>query len=570
MLCSIAPDVPSSLFGDPGRLRQILNNLAGNAVKFTAEGEVEIGVSLKSEDEESATLAFRVRDTGIGIPEEKRDMLFKKFSQLDSSNTREYGGSGLGLAISKQLVGMMGGEIGVESPAPLTGEAAGGPGSLFYFTVHLKKSTATHKTVSSPAELQDIRILIVDDNATNREILGAYIAARGIRSSKAANGADALRLLRREAEAGDPFHVAVIDMHMPLMDGEALGRRIKADPLLAKTCMIMLTSLGMRGDARRFADAGYSAYLTKPVRCRELLEVVVPALQERYWSETENAPLPTRHTVRKHLKPCDTKVRILLVEDNATNQQVAVGILEKFGMEVEIARNGKEAVEAVRRGHFDLVFMDIQMPLMDGLEATKRIRGMQAASGESPVPIIAMTAHAMEADRERCTEAGMNDYLSKPVKPAAMFDMLRKQLPERKLLPCAHIASSAFHGKNADADVSVWNRTRFYDRLLDDRELAHKVLADFLQDIPNQIRQLRTILRNGDSEGARRRAHAIKGAAASVDGESLRLAALDLERRALAGEQQELAVLADRLEASFEDLRTMMLEELRNGSKSHP
>ena len=570
VLCAIDPDVPSSLFGDPGRLRQIVNNLAGNAVKFTAEGEIEIGVSLTSEDEESATLAFRVRDTGIGIPEEKRDMLFKKFSQLDSSTTREYGGSGLGLAISKQLVGMMGGEIGVESPAPSAGEASGGPGSLFHFTVRLKKSTATRTTARPPAELQDIRILVVDDNATNREILAAYIAAQGIRSAEAANGADALRLLRRGAEEGDPFHVAVIDMHMPLMDGETLGRTIKADPQLAKTCMIMLTSLGMRGDARRFADAGYSAYLTKPVRCRELMGVVVPALRERYWSETESAPLLTRHTVRKQLEPCDTKVRVLLAEDNVTNQQVAVGILEKFGIEVEIARNGEEAVEAVRRRSFDLIFMDIQMPLMDGLEATKRIRGMHAASGEPAVPIVAMTAHAMEGDRERCIEAGMNDYLSKPVKPAAMFAMLRKQLPAKDLLPCTYTASSAVDDKKVDADVSVWNRTPFYDRLLEDRELAHRILEDFLIDIPSQIRQLRATLKKGDSEGARRRAHAIKGAAASVNGESLRLAALELERRALAGEQQELAFLADRLEASFEDLRAAMLKELRNGTKSHP
>ena len=403
LFCSLDLAVPTLLCGDPGRLRQVLTNLVSNAIKFTHEGEVAIRVTVESETKEDVLLRFEVRDTGIGIAEDKIGMLFEKFSQVDASTTRQYGGTGLGLAISKQLAELMGGEIGAESQE--------GKGSRFWFTVCLRtRADAAPAEIPAPADLKDVRALIVDDNATNREILTTWLTSWGMRPAEALDGPLALQALRRALDENDPFPVMVIDMQMPKMDGEALARAIKADQQLAATRLVLMTSLAARGNARRFAEIGFAAYLAKPARCQELKEVLAHVLTNE--PHQPSPAIVTRHSVRESLKLSGAgKARILLAEDNITNQQVALGILSKLGVRADAVANGIEAVKALESVPYDLMLMDCQMPEMDGYEAAAKIRDPQSNVRDHNISIIAMTAHTMQGDREKCLEAGMNDYL---------------------------------------------------------------------------------------------------------------------------------------------------------------
>ena len=427
-LCAAEPDVPAYLRGDPGRLRQVLINLVGNAVKFTHDGEVAVRASLESETGDEALVRFSVRDTGIGIPADKQDSLFHQFTQVDASTTRKYGGTGLGLAISRQLVEMMGGEIGINSEE--------GKGTEFWFTARFLKQSERELDKTVPGNLSacsaqsgvcGARILVVDDNATNREILLGRFKAWGARSDEASDGEMGLRLLREAAQAGDPYRVAVLDMQMPGMDGEELGRAIKANAELADTRLVMMTSIGRRGDARRLDEIGFVAYLTKPVRQSDLFDSLAAVLA----GETRKAkrPIVTRHSVREMRRG---NVRILLAEDNIVNQKVTLAFLKKLGLSADAMANGIEAVKALGLIPYDLVLMDCQMPEMDGYEATARIRSPQSQVLNHDIPIIAMTAHAMHGDREKCLEAGMNDYLSKPVVPQTLAEMLDKWLPQER------------------------------------------------------------------------------------------------------------------------------------------
>ncbi|MCF8075349.1 MAG: response regulator [Desulfotignum sp.] len=426
--CGTSPDIPSLLRGDPGRLRQILTNLAGNAVKFTHAGEVSIRVTLVSETPSEVMLRFSVTDTGIGIPLEKQTRLFDTFSQVDASTTRQFGGTGLGLAIAKELAEKMGGEIGVRSDPR--------KGSEFWFTAQLEKQPAqAWVTPSVPADLKNVRGLIVDDNATSREILTAQMTSWQMRVSAVPDGSSALETLDRALDEHDPYRVAVIDMQMPKMDGEELGRSILSDDRLKQTRLVMLTSLGVRGDSRRFEKIGFNAYLTKPVRPLELKAVLSSILTSPGQGTSEPRAITTRHTIReiRHLF-AGRDLHILLAEDNITNQLVALGILKKLGLHADSVANGREALDAVSKQPYDLILMDIQMPVMDGLEATRQIRAHEQQSTrsqqpETSLPIIAMTAHAMTGDRDRCLEAGMNGYVAKPIDPLALADELNKWLP---------------------------------------------------------------------------------------------------------------------------------------------
>ncbi|MFP4192704.1 MAG: PAS domain S-box protein, partial [Candidatus Hydrogenedentota bacterium] len=407
-LCAVDPGAPTLLRGDPGRLRQILMNLAGNAIKFTAEGEVAVRVSIEEDWDNEVLLRFMVRDTGRGIPADKFDTLFDKFIQVDASTTRQFGGTGLGLAISKELAEIMGGKIGADSVE--------GKGSEFWFTARFAKQPGQAKAEAPSADLRGTRVLIVDDNATNREILTRQLTAWEMRPDEAASGAAALEALPQAIAGGDPFHAAIIDMQMPGMDGEAVGRAIQGDPRLAQTRMVMLTSLGARGDSSRFAEIGFHAYLTKPVRRDELKKVLALALGNKDASHAEPRPIATRHSAREAFKDVDNrKARILVAEDNTTNQQVALGILKNLGLRADAVANGEEALKALEDIPYDLVLMDVQMPEMDGLEATRRIRDPHSPVRNHCIPIVAMTAHAMEGDREACLKAGMDDYVPKPV-----------------------------------------------------------------------------------------------------------------------------------------------------------
>ncbi|MCP4576451.1 MAG: response regulator [Deltaproteobacteria bacterium] len=421
-VCAAAPDTPAFLRGDPGRLRQILINLTGNAVKFTHEGEIIIHAGLESETDEETLVRFSVRDTGIGIPEDKQNDLFRQFTQVDASTTRKYGGTGLGLAISKQLVGMMGGEIGVNS--------CEGKGTEFWFTARLLKQP-DHACYPIPQAdvrgMHGVRILVVDDNAANREILRVRFNAWGARPDEAPDGKTGLRRLREAVRAGDPYRVAVLDMQMPGMDGKTLGRTIKADASLADTHLMMMTSLARRGDARHFEEIGFAAYLTKPVRDADLFDALASVLTGGRPKTPK--PLVTRHTVREMRR---ANVRILVAEDNRVNQKLALALLKKLGLSADAVANGADAVRSLKTVPYDLVLMDCQMPEMDGYEATAQIRNPQSKVRNHDIPIVAMTANAMQGDREKCIEAGMDDYISKPVNPKHLAETMEKWLPRKR------------------------------------------------------------------------------------------------------------------------------------------
>jgi len=417
----IGHEVPALLRGDPGRVRQILINLVGNAVKFTERGEVSIRVSLEDEEVGQATIRFAVIDTGIGIPPARIDLIFESFSQADSSTTRRFGGTGLGLTISKQLSEAMGGRIGVESEE--------GKGSTFWFTsVFEKQSAPSHEMVAVPEDIRGKRILIVDDNATNRYVLREQLKSWGCRYAEVPGGAEAMELLRHAADNKDPFDIAILDMQMPKMDGETLGQKIKEDSDLTTTILVLMTSMGRRGDAKRLEKLGFAAYLTKPIKQSQLYDCLATVTgSQKQPVKARPAAIITRHSIADDQR---RRVRILLAEDNIVNQKVAIAMLRKFGYNADVVANGKEAVNALKTVPYDIVLMDCQMPQMDGYEATRQIRNPIPQGGtETPnpkIPIIAMTAHAMQGAREECLEAGMDDYISKPVNPQKLLDVIEK------------------------------------------------------------------------------------------------------------------------------------------------
>ncbi len=414
-------DVPLFLCGDPGRLRQILINLAGNAIKFTEKGEISVMIFLENEDMDQVKLKFIITDTGIGIPEKGQDKLFQSFSQADSSTTRKYGGTGLGLTISKQLCQIMGGEIGFKSEK--------GTGSKFWFTaVFGKQGEGQKEVLSLPENLQGKHILIVDDNKTNRNILKEQMKQWECTHDEAENGQKALNKLVTAALDKKPFDMAIIDMHMPGMNGAELGRKIRNNPVLDNTILILMTSMGARGDANRFEKIGFSAYLHKPVKLSLLYNcLLMSSCKKGQGPEKKN--IITQYTLseNKYLN-----FKILLAEDNAVNQKVALMILNKAGFNVRLVENGFLAVKALETISCDLVLMDCQMPEMDGYEATQKIRDPGSKVIDHNVPVIALTANNTKEDLEKCIKAGMNDVVIKPFKPQKLLEMLDKWLPENK------------------------------------------------------------------------------------------------------------------------------------------
>ncbi len=414
----IHPKTPSILVGDPGRLRQILLNLIGNAVKFTQDGEIVIETRLERESQTHAIVKFLVTDTGIGIPGDKLGILFDSFSQVDTSTTRKFGGTGLGLAIAKQLAELMGGRIQVSSTL--------GSGSCFSFTAAFKKTPHKAREVLNKQSLKGKHILIVDDNETNRFVLRTDLTNWGCRIDEAHDGHTALKKLTIAANDDDLFDIAIIDMQMPEMDGETLGKKIKQNDAISQLRMIMLTSMGMRGDAQRFKEAGFSAYLNKPIKQQDLFECLstVHHIPEDA-TQQSSKPIITKHSIAENKTQ---PARILLAEDNKINKKVALGNLRKLGFSADAVANGIEAIDALQETDYDLVLMDCQMPEMDGYEATRIIRKGSSKVLTPGVPIIAMTANAMDKDREKCLAAGMSDYLAKPVKAKDLSAMLSKWL----------------------------------------------------------------------------------------------------------------------------------------------
>jgi two-component system, sensor histidine kinase and response regulator len=410
--CHTCSEVPEVLVGDPSRLRQVAINLLGNAVKFTERGEVTLQVALHSEEADTAWLHFSIRDTGIGISSDKQATIFESFTQADGSTARRYGGTGLGLSISRRLVEMMGGRIWVESTP--------GEGSTFHFTAPFKVVRTLQQVASArEARLLDVPVLVVDDNATNRKILEQMLRVWRMKPVLAESAWVALSRLEQALNEGSPFPLVLTDASMPEMDGFALVERIRQNRRFAGATIMMLTSAGQRGDAARCRQLGVAAYLTKPVGQSELFDALVQVLGRGALEAQSSEPLVTRHSLREGRK----RLRILLAEDNVVNQKLAVRLLEKRESTVLVASNGREAVAALEKESFDLVLMDLQMPGMDGFEATSAIREKETTSG-THIPIIAMTAHAMKGDRERCLAAGFDGYVSKPVRPQELFEAI--------------------------------------------------------------------------------------------------------------------------------------------------
>jgi two-component system, sensor histidine kinase and response regulator len=551
--CRIDPGLHTYLRGDPGRLRQILINLGSNAIKFTAHGEVAFDVRPAEDLGDRIKVRFEVRDTGIGISRDKIGLLFNAFQQVDASTTRRFGGTGLGLVISKRLAELMGGEIGVVSVE--------GKGSTFWFTCVFARQQAV-KGIERPclqADLHGVRVLAVDDNATNRLILSEQLASWGTRHTEVENASDALSLLRTACKEGDPYLIVVTDMQMFGMDGEDLGKAIKADPSLSETLLIMMTSMGKRGDAKRLHAMGFSAYLTKPVKQSQLFDCLSTVLgMSNQPAAVQVPPLITRHTLNEAQR---RQVRILLVEDNLTNQQVALRILEKLGFRADAVGNGREAVEALEQVPYDIVFMDVQMPVMDGFTATQTIRGGRAKVVNPEIPIIAMTAHAMKGDRERCLGAGMNDYISKPISPKDLAEALDKWLNH---IPKSRPAVPApFPQKEECLDGPlVFDRKTLTDRLMGDEELVREICAGFLEDMTIQIRELRQSIERSDGDVVGRLSHTIKGAAANVGAMALNAVALNMEKNAKAGQLVELVPVMSEMERQFDLLKIRMEENL--------
>jgi PAS domain S-box-containing protein len=536
LLCLIRHDVPNALVGDPGRLRQVLTNLVGNAVKFTEEGEVVLRVTLDEPKDEAARVRFEVRDTGIGIDDELKPRLFQSFVQADGSASRRYGGTGLGLAISKRLVSLMGGTIDVESRP--------GRGSTFWFTVRLERKSEPAQLKAPSARLAGRRVLVVDDNATNRQILRHQLGYWGLRVTAVESGPRGLALLQQAAASAVPYDLAILDMKMPEMDGLALARAIKQDAALAGVRLVLLTSFGQRGHGAEATRIGIAAYLTKPVDEADLYDCLVEVLDETRPGRGQH--LVTRHSLREQRPP--VAAAVLVAEDNEVNQKVAAKILERLGYRVELAENGKEALAACARRRYDAVLMDGQMPGMDGYEATRRIRERETRGGRR-VPIIAMTASAMKGDREKCLDAGMDDYVSKPVTPEKLEAVLRKWVGSAATPAERAAAAAAPPGELLDQAV-----VQSLMSVDDDGTLMEEIVATFLRIAPPRLAAIKKAAK-GNPAQLEREAHSFLGSCGNLGARRMAELCARLEVLGRSGSTEGAVELARTLEAELAAVR---------------
>ena len=531
----VHPEVPVSVVGDMSRVRQVLVNLVGNALKFTEQGEVLVRVQPESRTDEEVVLHFSVADTGIGIPPEKVKSIFNAFEQADGSITRKYGGTGLGLSISSQLIALMGGRIWVESEA--------GRGSTFHFTVRfgIHHGSLAENERTSLASLRDLPVLIVDDNATNRRILELVTTNWHMHPTLAESGPQALRLLDVALERDEPFGLVLLDAQMPGMDGFTLAENIKRRVEMSKVTIMMLSSAGQLGDAQRCRELGLAAYLTKPVKQSELLDAIMLTMNPVV-SDAE--PVPGLATTTKMSPACEVHGwRILLAEDNLVNQRVAVRTLEKMGHSVDVVPNGREAIAALERQRFDLVVMDVQMPVMDGLEATRAIRQSEQMTG-GHLPIIAMTAHAMTGNREQCLDAGMDAYASKPIQPKELGETITQVMARFGGGEATVSALSADTSsikptrRDADAEVPAVDRESLdivdmkalLERLGGDPDLLIEIVGIYLEDGPRLLDDMRQAIARRDGQSLANAAHQYKGTALNLSAEPAAGVAAQLEQ----------------------------------------
>jgi two-component system, sensor histidine kinase and response regulator len=563
---TVHPSVPTGVRGDPVRLRQVLTNLMGNAIKFTEHGEVVARVDLLDATEATVLLRFQVRDTGIGIAPDVHERIFQVFSQGDSSTTRRYGGTGLGLAIAKQLAEMMSGTIEMESEV--------GRGSTFSFTARLGISgTRTQSPLDRREDLRGLRVLIVDDNETNRSILHEQVLAWGMRNGRASSGREALGILRAAVRRGQPYDLAVLDMHMPNMDGLMLAREIKADRDIAGVRLVMLTSGGVE-DPDEIRRVGIARCLTKPARQSELYNCLRSVMGR------PGAPHGPRavEAAEPEASSADFRAHVLLAEDNPVNQEVAVEMLASLGCRVDVVGNGRAAVEAVARDTYDLVLMDCQMPEMDGFAATKAIKAANARR-EGPPPIIALTAHALQGDREQCLAAGMDDYLSKPFAAHELRAVLARWLPSTRgaeatsapsppaLSPTPGAPSVPTDSRATAIDPTTLAGLRALQRRSRADVLSRAIRA-YLEDTPKVLATLRLAVADGDASAISESAHRLKGSSATIG--ALHLAALchELEAKAHAQAIENAPAAVTALEAEFEVVRRALGQEISDSEAS--
>lgn len=546
----IDPDVPEALIGDPGRLRQIVINLVGNAIKFTERGEVILAVCVEERQETDVVLHFTVTDSGIGIPVEKQSAIFEAFRQADGSMTRKYGGTGLGLTISSRLVEMMGGRVRVESEID--------KGSRFHFTARFQVQTHSSRTAipRDPELLRDTRVLVVDDNATNRQILAKLLTNWNMNPVTAESGAAAIVLLSEAKGLGRSFPLILLDAQMPGMDGFALAEYIKRHPDFRAATVMMLSSAGQRGDAIRCRELGVAAYLTKPVRQEELIDAILTALGTRRERPSE---LVTRHSLRESR----SRLRILLAEDNPVNQLVATRMLEKCGHAVTIASDGKRALAAVATDTFDLVFMDVQMPEMNGLEATRAIRETEKLT-DRHIPIFAMTAHAMKGDEERCLSAGMDGYVTKPIRTEQLQEILDKVSGQGRSPD-----QTSDVGPIEDARDSIDVETAL-DRLGGDGELFKELARIFVEGCPAAIDEIRDGLEKRDAAALERASHTLKGSSVQLGAVALGRTAAEIEMCARSGNLTDVEQHIRRLAKEIEQFASTTSSNCRQSGVSQP
>ena len=508
LICNFNPNAPDFVAGDPGRLRQVITNLVGNAIKFTERGEVIVEVDQQERTNEIVTVHFAIRDTGVGIPPDRQKVIFAPFQQADGSVTRRYGGTGLGLAISAQLVDIMGGGIWVDSEP--------GKGSTFHFTARFRVISGHAKRASGrPVDLDGVRALVVDDKSSNGHVLHETRTRWKMATTLVEGGARALAAMESAVQTNEPFKLVIIDSGTSLVDGFAVAQAIKQRPALAGATIMLLTSTGRRGDAARCREVGIAVYLTKPVGQAQLLDAILSVLGGAV--PTDSPGLITRHTLRE-----GGRVNILLAEDNLVNQKITTRMLEKLGHAVTVVSNGREALDAIGRQTFDLILMDIQMPEMSGFEATETIRRQERGSGRH-LPIIALTAHAMDGDRERCLESGMDGYISKPARGAELSRAIGS------LLAATPGGSEAAKRGDEETQLKPFDRTTLLRRLEGDTELLDEVLQIFLSDCPTMLEKIRRAAARRDAKALLFPAHALKGAAANVCASRIHAVALKLE-----------------------------------------
>ncbi len=544
LLCEIGQDIPIALLGDSGRLRQIVTNLIGNAIKFTAKGEVALRVSSEVGEGEERRLHFRVSDTGIGIAPGKLESIFESFSQADTSTTREYGGTGLGLTISKRLVEIMGGRIWISSVL--------GEGSEFHFTLPLKEAEMLERTSSPEATsqmLSGIKVLIIDDNKTNRRILEGLLTQWDMRPTSAADGESALQCMAEAQASGEYFELILTDMHMPKMDGFGLVQKIHEDHSATTATIMMLSSGGHRGDAARCQELGIAAYLLKPVRQTELKEAIARAVGA---SKAQGAPKMITQKTLQAERSANDFLNILLAEDNHINQKLAVRLLEKRGHTVTVVNNGLEAVLTLEKRSFDLVLMDIQMPEMDGITATGAIRSREQQTGVRQ-PIVAMTALVMKGDRERCLNADMDGYLSKPIRPQELESVLERYTGHKR-------ESHAPVEEASPAPHQAIDVPELMERIDGDLGFVAELLEIFSEDYPQKMKAIRSCIQSSDADGLKRGAHSLKGALGNLAAVHAASLAARLEQIGASGDVEGARLVLDELDEELPRVVSSMNE----------